>query len=159
MFDRFPLGLSWTTPCPSPLRSRSIPTVKRVSTTATAYADLQFSSGKGGKGVPHSLRSMRSKHTLLLTSSASLPDGSSGGTATIEAMPLMQPSWILPRCSLDLLFEELGLLAYLGRFQEESIQLDQLLCMEVGQLEQLGLRCARRDTSKVAWQTKTGMQR
>ncbi len=86
-------------------------------------ADALASAAAGARGG----LSASGRH--LLTSLGPVTSGAEGGHHPL-----------LPRYGLEQLFCDLGLVPYLGRFQEEAIRLDMLLGMEVEQLERLGLR-------------------
>lgn len=109
---------------PNPLaRSFPSPIFSRTNAMPT-LADALASAAAGARGG----LSVSGRH-LQLTPSAPV------GPVTEGHHPL------LPRYGLEQLFCDLGLVPYLGRFQEEAIRLDMLLGMEVEQLERLGLRC------------------
>ncbi|GLI70739.1 hypothetical protein VaNZ11_015764 [Volvox africanus] len=101
---------------------------------AAATANPRRLYGGGFPLAPGGLFGLELKAAVVAAAAAA--GGASGG----GDCSTVQNSWLLPRYSLDLLFEELGLLPYLETFRREAIRLDQLLGMDVGQLERLGLR-------------------
>ncbi|PNH08727.1 Soluble guanylate cyclase 88E, partial [Tetrabaena socialis] len=108
---------------------------------------LALGPGGNARAAAASTPASPHRHDSMLSASR-LGSGASGITAgagglTAGSMTAgaagLQPL-LLPCYSLDLLFEDLGLVPYLPRFREEAIRLDMLLGMDVPQLERLGIR-------------------
>ncbi|GIL60119.1 hypothetical protein Vafri_14766 [Volvox africanus] len=115
--------------------ARAVKSVTVDAAAATVSRRVLYGGGGGGLPLaPGGLFGLELKAAVVTAAAAAC--GVSGGNDCTT----VQHSWLLPRYSLDLLFEELGLLPYLETFRREAIRLDQLLGMDVGQLERLGLR-------------------